>query len=346
MNIQPITRKELYYNNIIKVLKGEEPEPMGVALTYDEWWLQNIIDAIGGEADELTTYTRLHLFYANIVKAIGGYDVVEIEPLTREELYLKAIADKFGGEETELPSALTREEVFLAEIYENAEGGGGVEKTVTGKTITITDALAEPMKLADIEILFTQSGSGTPSPTNIRPISGYTGASLHVNDAVYPISWQSEAGTVYSGHVDLISGLLTVTMGSVVLGSLSWAKRIVSTNKWQFYATKSGMKNPSSSAAKANMTCEAYPTISADSAYLGNQGIAMARTSDILYVTDLNYETDSDFKAAMSGVLLVYELETPQTYQLTPQEISTLKGTNIIWSDANGDTTVTYMAKE
>ena len=145
MDIQPITRKELYYDNIIKVLKSEEPKPMDMALTYDELWLQNIIDAIGGEADELITYTRLHVFYSNIVNAIGGYDVVEIEPLTREEVYLKAIADKFGGEETELPSALTREEVFLAKIYELAEGGGGVQTTVTGYPLTLTASTGKPI---------------------------------------------------------------------------------------------------------------------------------------------------------------------------------------------------------
>ena len=38
---------------------------------------------------------------------------------------------------------------------------------------------------------------------------------------------------------------------------------------------------------------------------------------------------------------VVYELATPITYALTPQEISTFLGTNNIWADT-GDTTVTY----
>ena len=46
----------------------------------------------------------------------------------------------------------------------------------------------------------------------------------------------------------------------------------------------------------------------------------------------------------MSGVQLVYELATPQTYQLTPQEIiTTLLGQNNIWSDT-GSSTVEYPA--
>ena len=44
-----------------------------------------------------------------------------------------------------------------------------------------------------------------------------------------------------------------------------------------------------------------------------------------------------------TGAQVVYELATPVTYQLTPQEVSTLLGQNNIWADA-GDTSVTYKA--
>ena len=51
----------------------------------------------------------------------------------------------------------------------------------------------------------------------------------------------------------------------------------------------------------------------------------------------------ADFKAAMSGVQLVYELATPQTYQLAPTEVDMLLGENNVWADT-GDSTVTYRA--
>ena len=41
------------------------------------------------------------------------------------------------------------------------------------------------------------------------------------------------------------------------------------------------------------------------------------------------------------GAEVVYELDTPQTYQITPVEVSTLLGTNNIWADT-GDVTLTY----
>ena len=41
------------------------------------------------------------------------------------------------------------------------------------------------------------------------------------------------------------------------------------------------------------------------------------------------------------GAQVVYTLSEPQTYQLTPEEVSTLVGWNTIWSDA-GQVTVEY----
>ena len=41
-----------------------------------------------------------------------------------------------------------------------------------------------------------------------------------------------------------------------------------------------------------------------------------------------------------TGAQVVYELATPQTYQLTPQQIDLLLGTNHLWSD--GEITVEY----
>lgn len=42
--------------------------------------------------------------------------------------------------------------------------------------------------------------------------------------------------------------------------------------------------------------------------------------------------------------LLVYELATPVTYQLTPTQISAIVGTNNIFTDTNGDTSLEYYA--
>lgn len=53
-----------------------------------------------------------------------------------------------------------------------------VEKTVSGSLITVTDALAEPVVALSTAINPVQSGSGDPSPSNVRTISGFSAANV------------------------------------------------------------------------------------------------------------------------------------------------------------------------
>ena len=82
-------------------------------------------------------------------------------------------------------------------------------------------------------------------------------------------------------------------------------------------------------------------------------------TSGVLTVTDANiasyngetlpgeWISDRDVYAAgttpTTGAQVVYKLATPQTYQLTPTEVTTLLGQNNIWADC-GPSTVEYQA--
>lgn len=54
------------------------------------------------------------------------------------------------------------------------------------------------------------------SPYNhICPIVGRTGLTLTANGTNHAISWQSQAGTVYKGSLDVLTGTLTVTYGEI-----------------------------------------------------------------------------------------------------------------------------------
>ena len=57
-------------------------------------------------------------------------------------------------------------------------GSSAVEKTVKAALVHITDALARPVKKLVAEINPVQSGSGDPSPDNVRPITGFTGCEV------------------------------------------------------------------------------------------------------------------------------------------------------------------------
>lgn len=98
-----------------------------------------------------------------------GEDVVLPDPMYRIEFYLA----KWCGIDCEVPEPLYRIEYWLAQLANSGE-----LKTVTGNPISISDALAKPAEALSIEILPYQSGSGDPSPDNVRPITGWTEANV------------------------------------------------------------------------------------------------------------------------------------------------------------------------
>ena len=94
-------------------------------------------------------------------------------------------------------------------------------------------------------------------------------------------------------------------------------------------------KRPASSLTKANAICSKYMVEPTNNIYL--QGFIDKtigiHTNGAIIAQDTTYTNATTFKSAMNGVQLVYELATPQTYQLTPQQVNTLVGTNNVWSE-------------
>lgn len=163
-----------------------------------------------------------------------------------------------------------------------------------------------------ITIPVKQLGSGDPSPDNVRPITGY------VIDGL---------GTVYSGELNIETGVLTVTYGSVDMGTLTWSyQRASSTSKAGFSANaiSNNVKPAPSLNTLGNIYCEKYTTARYKQVYDVavdiNNAIAL-RTNGGLRICDSAYDSAVTFKASLSGVIVVYELETPETYTLTPEQM-------------------------
>ena len=57
-------------------------------------------------------------------------------------------------------------------------GGKEVEDTAIGNPLTFLTDLARPLKSLVASFLPVQSGSGDPSPTNVRSISGWSGVNV------------------------------------------------------------------------------------------------------------------------------------------------------------------------
>ena len=218
--------------------------------------------------------------------------------------------------------------------------------TASGSVASFADgADGIPLKSCVVAIEPVQSGSGDPSPTNVRPISGWTGAQVSHSGAdrttptTYSITFPSEAGTVYGGTLDVTTGVLTVDRAMVDLGTLNWD---YSAGSVRFTGRT---LSPSGVAKTLNAACSQYK-VDTNAYYDSNRTnavLSLGSGGDTVLIRDFAYTDAAAFKTAMDGVQLVYELATPITYTLTPTEIKSLLGDNNIWADA-GNTEVTYRA--
>jgi hypothetical protein len=223
------------------------------------------------------------------------------------------------------------------------KNGGAHQFTIPSSTLVVTSTIpADAIRLrtwfkiqlgasASNAIIEIQAELGSTA-TEYEPYQGDT----------YDIAFPSEAGTVYGGTLDVVNGVLTVDRGILDLSTLAWG--IYSSPERHIYRAEIPPEMyapPSSENAKVtNAICEqfyamAYTPISA------NDNGAFAVGNNRIVMIDNRYADSNDFKTAMSGVQLCYELATPITYTLTPQQIALLRGNNNVWADT-GDTTLTY----
>lgn len=167
---------------------------------------------------------------------------------------------------------------------------------------------------------------------------GSTASNYEAFGAVYPVIWTDEAGTVYKGSVDLVSGVLTVThKGKTLSPSDPWA--LGSSDR--FYLTVADAKV---STGSLNTTI-ATNLESTDWNHLPLTAYGIAPiygTGGIgIHITGITTLPDFLTWLTNNGGFAVYELATPTTYQLTPTEVRTLLGANNCWTDT-GATEIKY----
>ena len=223
--------------------------------------------------------------------------------------------------------------------------------TLTGSIVTFNSQYAGlPLKSHSVEVVATQSGSGTPSPSNPRPITGYSAINISHSDAdtsnptVYTIQIGS---TVYGGEYDARTGVLTVThiyikpTSTATISSFSHTAN----NTWIFVIQ----------GFSAVTKGDAISNINIVDTYGNTTGNGFCKATTNLPVFSLN-DADNNLNASSSAADIrtafanfvntyspeaVYELATPQTIQLPPCPIDT-QIVNNIWADT-GDTTLQYI---
>ena len=158
------------------------------------------------------------------------------------------------------------------------------------------------------------------------------------------ISWNTEAGTVYGGTLDVTTGLLTVSYVKSTVTTVSGVYGAV-TNGYCVYVDMTGgyrfncdpakmVSNIFLYSAKGRNTAPLY-------AYGGNDG-GDGRVIFMLPNT-VTSKAEAETWFANNATEFTYQLATPVTYQLTPVQVTSLLGENNIWADT-GNTTATFGA--
>lgn len=231
-------------------------------------------------------------------------------------------------------------------------GGKLVEDTATGNPLAFITDKAKPLKSLLIPFTPQQSGTGDPSPQNVRPIVPWEGLTVYhsgadtSNPTETDISFPSP---VYGGTLDVVPGVLINGWGRVDLGSLTWEVRTNGNTSWFYSEYVENLKIISSTSIVASIKTDRYKTVAAVYIYNGSAGDnVIGQDGDVprIRIRDDSFNKDvTAFTTAMSGVYLYFELATPTEQTLTGQQITALIGNNTIWSDADGSMTAVYLKK-
>ena len=173
---------------------------------------------------------------------------------------------------------------------------------------------------------------------NICPISGHTQVDVDVSDgqATQEQIVVNLGGTYYSGTLDVVSGVMTVTKKGFDMGDVEWFTDTTSQiGKIRFCVWMSDIKQVASN-IQADIISTEYAPTTADRVYQCNQGICASSTRIGIYDETKQNMSVSDFKTAMTGQKIVYELATPITIQLTPTMVKALVGKNHLSTPLDG----------
>ena len=207
------------------------------------------------------------------------------------------------------------------------------DRTYTGKSVT-----TNPEKTVK-RIRFVYDARYSISVSNMQLEIGSTATAYEpYHGNTYPVSWQTEAGTVYGGTLDVTTGKLTVDKLTKVFDSSLNESEITTPTTvgsstdfkqfdWVVYRTI-GVTNARFISSTFKSEVGLYGVYSSSTAARLYFGIPYEFTTkqDVI-----NYFTTNP-------TTVLYPLATPIEYHLTPTEIELFLGENNVWADT-GDIT-------
>lgn len=237
-----------------------------------------------------------------------------------------------------------------------------VTKSVTGNPAIIPDgADGVPFRSLTVDIVPVQTGSGDPSPSNIRPITQISSVKITQTDggsgtADYTIQF---GRSIFGGTLNLITGVMSINrVGMAFDGTEDWEVLSAAYTNIRFRLRVGGVQTygdadlvPRGCSHFRNgkiTSTTYYPDEIGFGPYTSSgsptQTWLMFRPTDPTVDTEAKWEAFLAAQAAAdTPVTCWWEITGGiTTVQLTPPQINTLLGQNVLSSDNAGDLDVSY----
>ena len=146
---------------------------------------------------------------------------------------------------------------------------------------------------------------------------------------------------VYGGTLDAVSGVLTDKYADGELVAVGKQGNF-------FYTTLYSLGLPNIASLNKGLVCDRLQNNANTSEVTTEPSITVYANGIVRFVVpDYIESTWQEFNEATKNdrFKFAYEVAEPQEIQLTPQQITALKGNNTLWSDADGSMTAIYLKK-
>lgn len=223
-----------------------------------------------------------------------------------------------------------------------------------------------PVKELRIAIEPVQAGSGSPSTSNVRNITGWAGCNVTIsggeNPVVYPITFPTEAGTVYGGELTIFQdGSARLFVDRMILnydGQWKWIDGSLVPEGWALNASmNTGEYNYFSNTYKGTERfvnssvikplCNEMLVANIDY-NMWSVGVSIVNNQDILvrYAMD-NSLTVSDLEAWLGQhplqIVAWLTDASKKTFTFTASQVMTILGNNSIQADTGDINLLTYL---
>ena len=168
---------------------------------------------------------------------------------------------------------------------------------------------------------------------------------LQLEEGSSATAFEPYTNIVYGGVCDVVASTITIDRVMTDMGKLNWDK-YQSSGKFYSTSINTVCKKGSASVGYDLVMSSAYASANASSlAGLPDMGISVDSGGNVqVYDSRHAASTGTEYKAAVSGIQLLYELATPETYHITPETAVTIyKGENNLWAEC-GESTGTYVS--